>query len=170
MIHSVFEQRVPKISQTRGNLGYLSLPHFRSFHCLVQCLTGMATKLLTLGARYLLSKYANVLPLAEGLCLLSIEDRGWLREPTLVIGSEPAMELWDTEPGIFQATPLTPLQSNWVPNWDPDSYWRGWGREVGGIWKPTGGCLFELKWLIEVRSLAYCTVTSSAHSKSKSGS
>ena len=84
MIHSVFEQRVPKIGETRGNLGYLSLPCFRSFHCLVQCFTGMTTKLLTLEARYLSSKCANVLPLAEGLCLLSIEDRGWLREPTLV--------------------------------------------------------------------------------------
>lgn len=84
MIHSVFEQRVPKIGETRGNLGYLSLPCFRSFHCLVQCLTGMTTKLLTLEARYLSRKYANVLPLAEGLCQLSIEDRGWLREPTLV--------------------------------------------------------------------------------------
>lgn len=77
MIQSAFGQRVPKIDGARDSLSYLSLPHFRGFHCLVQCLTGLTTKLLTLRARRLLSKSANVLPLAEGFCLLSRE--GWLR-------------------------------------------------------------------------------------------
>lgn len=94
MVHSAFwANRFPRIGEASGRLGCLSLPHLRGFHCLVQYLTGLTIELLMLGARCLLNKPANVLPLAEGFCLLSKKlDQD---------GSEPAMELQVAGPGIF---------------------------------------------------------------------
>lgn len=71
MVHYVFRQKVPRMGWVKGRLSYISLPHLRAFRCLVQCLTGLTTKLLSLGTRYVLSKSARVLPLAEGFCQLS---------------------------------------------------------------------------------------------------
>lgn len=73
------QTKSPKDGWGQGQIR-LSLPHLRGFHCLVQYLTGLTTKSLTLGTSYLLSKSANVLPLTAGFCLLSREARlSWFR-------------------------------------------------------------------------------------------
>lgn len=95
--------RVPRMGRVKGRLGYLPLPHLRVFHCLVQCLTGMTTKLLSLGTRYFLSKSAR--------SCLWLKAFAYRLDKLDQVGLEPQ---WSFGPqghwsGIFQVTLLPPF-------------------------------------------------------------